>query len=81
MKRNIPWTKTLLEDFVSEALLTEDEEQVLRTRVSGWSIVRQSIEFNMSTATISRIIKHINNKYDNLHNQFPGRFPQRKTSK
>ena len=81
MKRNIPWTKTLLEDFISEALLTEDEEQILRTRVSGWSIVKQSMEFNMSTATVSRIIKHINNKYDNLHIQNPGKYPQRKLSK
>ena len=81
MKRNIPWTKTLLEDFISEALLTEDEEQILRTRVSGWSIVKQSMEFNMSTATVSRIIKHVNNKYDNLHRQNPSKYPQRKISK
>lgn len=73
--------KTLLEDFIIEGLLTEDEENIMRTRITGWSIVKQSMEFGMSTATISRIIKKAKKKYDYLHKQFPERFPERKQSK
>lgn len=81
MAHQVPWTKTLLEDFIIEGLLTEDEENIMRTRITGWSIVKQSMEFGMSTATISRIIKKAKKKYDYLHKQFPERFPERKQSK
>ena len=81
MTHQVPWTKTLLEDFIIEGLLTEDEENIMRTRIAGWSIVKQSMEFGMSTATISRIIKKAKKKYDHLHKQFPERFPERKQSK
>ena len=81
MTHQVPWTKTLLEDFITEGLLTEDEENIMRTRIAGWSIVKQSMEFGMSTATISRIIKKAKKKYDYLHKQFPERFPERKQSK
>lgn len=81
MTHQVPWTKTLLEDFIAEGLLTEDEENIMRTRIAGWSIVKQSMEFGMSTATISRIIKKVKKKYDYLHKQFPDRFPERKQSK
>ena len=81
MTHQVPWTKTLLEDFILEGLLTEDEENIMRTRIAGWSIVKQSMEFGMSTATISRIIKKVKKKYDYLHKQFPERFPERKQSK
>ena len=57
MKLKVPWTKSMLEKFIEEALLTEDEEKIIRTRIAGWSIVKQSMEFGMSTASISRIIK------------------------
>lgn len=63
MTPKVPWTKTMLEKFIDEALLTEDEERVLRTRIAGWSIVKQSMEMGLSTATVSRIVKSIVKKY------------------
>ena len=80
MNLKVPWTKTLLEDFISEGLLTEDEEKLIRTRIAGWSIVKQSMELNCSTATISRMIKKLRQKYDGLHKAFPNRFPERQKS-
>lgn len=74
MWRNVPWTKTMLEDFIKEGLLTEDEEKLIRTRIAGWSIVKQALEFEMSTATVSRHIKKIQNKYEELHKLYPDRF-------
>lgn len=81
MRPKVPWTKSMLEKFIEEALLTEDEERILRTRIAGWSIVKQSIEFGMSTASISRIIRGIKRKYVVLQPQFPDIFPQMKISK
>jgi hypothetical protein len=78
---NIPWTKTMLEKFIDEALLTEEEEKILRTRVAGWSIVKQSLELGLSTATISRIVKHLVDKYKAIQPKFPDIFPPYKESK
>ena len=45
MKTKVPWTKTMLDKFIEECLLTEDEERILRTRIAGWTIIKQSMEF------------------------------------
>ena len=75
MKPKVPWTKTMLEKFIDEALLNADEEKILRTRIAGWSIVKQSLEFGMSTASVSRIVKNIQYKYMAIQPQFPDIFP------
>lgn len=80
IKNQVPWTKTLLEDFISEALLTEDEAFIMRTRCSGWSQVRQSMELGTSTSNISKIINSCKEKYDIVAEQFPDRFPVRTVS-
>lgn len=81
MNPKVPWTKSMLEKFIDEALLTNDEEQVLRTRIAGWSIVKQSMEMGLSTATISRIIKNILKKYKAVQPLYPDIFPPLKESK
>lgn len=81
MRPKVPWTKSMLEKFIEEGLLTEDEERVLRTRIAGWSIVKQSMEFGMSTASVSRMIRGIKRKYIALQPQFPDIFPPMKISK
>lgn len=81
MNPKVPWTKSMLEKFIDEALLTKDEEQVLRTRIAGWSIVKQSMEMGLSTATISRIIKNISKKYQAVQPLYPDIFPSLKESK
>lgn len=81
MKTKVPWTKTLLEKFVEEGLLTKDEEKILRTRIAGWSIAKQSMELGMSTATVSRIIKDIKQKYSTVSSNHPDFFPNIKPSK
>lgn len=81
IKRQVPWTKSLLESFITEGMPTKDEEFVMRTRCSGWSQVKQSMSLNVSTSTISNIITKCKRKYDYLHQQFPDRFPERVTSK
>ena len=81
MRLKVPWTKSMLEKFIEEALLTDDEERVLRTRVAGWSITKQSIELSISSSTISRIIRNIRQKYITIQASAPDVFPALKPSK
>lgn len=62
--KDIIWNKIILDEFIKLAILTETEEKILRTRIAGWSRVKQSLEFNMSVSTVDCIIKMINQKYD-----------------
>lgn len=78
MKHKVPWNRTLLEDFIQEGLLTEDEEFIMRTRLAGWSQVKQATERSISTATVSNIVRRLKDKYNELSGQFPDRFPPMK---
>ena len=64
--KDILWNKIMLNEFIELALLTETEEKILRTRIAGWSRVKQSMEYNLSLQTVDRIIKTINQKYDQV---------------
>lgn len=79
MSKQVPWNKLILEEFIREACLTKDEEMIIRTRVAGWSRVKQSMELNMSLATVDRLIKSLKKKYDNVQKYDPI-LPPRKTS-
>lgn len=81
MNPKVPWTKTMLEKFIDEALLTKDEEQVLRTRIAGWSMMKQADEMGLSVTTVSRIIKNISRKYKAVQPLYPDIFPPLKKSK
>lgn len=79
MSKQVPWNKYIVERFVELALLTKDEEMVLRTRVAGWSRVEQSMKLGMSVATVDRIIARLKNKYDDIQ-KFDPLLPPRKSS-
>lgn len=66
MASQVQWNKLILETFISEALLTKEEEMIIRTRIAGWSRTRQAEELGMSVGTIDRYIKRIKIKYDNV---------------
>lgn len=61
---DIIWNKIILNEFIDLACLTETEEKILRTRIAGWSRVKQSMEFNMSVSTVDSVIRMIKLKYD-----------------
>lgn len=62
--KDIIWNKIILDEFIRLAILTETEEQILRTRIAGWSRVKQAMELNLSVSTVDCIIRMINQKYD-----------------
>ena len=38
---SVPWNRVILEEFTSLAILTPEDEKILRTRAAGWSQIRQ----------------------------------------
>lgn len=80
MKHQIPWNKTILEDFIEEGLLTDEEAHLMTLRTRNKSTVYQATALNVSTATVDRMVVELKKKYDQLHEQFPDRFPKRHRS-
>ena len=80
MANQVPWNKIILERFIELALLTKEEEMIIRTRVAGWSRVKQANELNMSLATVDRHISKLKTKYDEVQ-KYDVLLPPRKYSK
>lgn len=80
MAHEVMWNKLIMEEFIREAVLSEEEELILRTRVKGWTRTKQSIELDMSLSTIDRIISRLKDKYDSVAKYDPV-LPPRKTGK
>jgi hypothetical protein len=81
MTHQVPWSAKLLDNFIKLGLLNDEEEFVIRTRIKGWSQVKQALELGVSTSTIALICRRLKNKYDDLVIQYPDIFPERKKSK
>lgn len=79
MAHQVPWNKIIVETFIEEAMLTKDEEWILRTRVAGWSRTKHAVELNMSIANVDKIISRLKQKYDNVQKYNP-LLPPRKPS-
>ena len=79
MAHQVLWNKIIVETFIKEAMLTKDEEWILRTRVAGWSRTKQAVELNMSIANVDKIISKLKKKYDNVQKYNP-LLPPRKPS-
>lgn len=77
MSKQVPWNKIILEEFISLAVLTDEEEKIIRTRVKGWTITKQAMTFGMSPAAVNRIIRRLKIKYDNVQPYSPLLPPRR----
>ena len=79
MPGEVPWNKLILEEFIKEALLTKEEEMIIRTRIAGWTRTKQSLELGMSLSTIDKIIRRLKDKYDSVQ-KYGVLLPPRKES-
>lgn len=79
MAHQVPWNKIILEEFIRLAILTKDEEAVMRTRVAGWTRVEQSMKLGMSLAKVDKITARLKKKYDGVQ-RYSAILPPRKTS-
>lgn len=79
MAKQVPWNKIILEEFINLAMLTTEEEEIMRTRIAGWTRVEQSNKLGMSLATVDRHIRRLKIKYDSVQKYSPI-LPPRKES-
>lgn len=80
MAKQVLWTQQVLEAFIEKALLTEDEEFIMRTRCRGMTVVQQAMKLNKSESAVNKAISVIKLKYDAVQKEFPDLFPERKDS-
>ena len=80
MSHQVIWTRRVLETFIREGNLTPIEEQIMRTRVKGWTRTRQSEELNLSLSALDVYIRRLKKKYDAVQKEHPGEMPKRKAS-
>lgn len=66
MAHQVLWSVPILEEFIRLAGLTKEEEEVMRMRVAGHSIIEQSHTLGMSISKVNRIISRCKVKYDNV---------------
>ena len=64
MAHQVLWSTPVLEEFIRLGNLTKEEEEVMRMRVAGKSILEQSYALGMSVSTVNRIVSRCKVKYD-----------------
>lgn len=77
----VMWTNRVLEEFIKQACLSEDEAFIMRTRVKdNWPISKQAIHLNRSEQCIHKMVARLKKKYDAVQKESPDIFPVRKKS-
>lgn len=57
--------KQIYDDFISKTILTDNEKDILMRYIRNDSLVKIAEDTKQSTATISRVIASIKDKYNN----------------
>lgn len=57
--------KQIYSDFISKTILSNTEEEILIRYIRNDSIVKMSNDLSLGTATVSRIISTLKDKYSN----------------
>ena len=79
MAKQVPWNKIFLDEFISLAMLTEEEQSIMRTRIAGWTITEQAQKLSMSESKVNSIISRLKHKYD-IVQPYSEILPPRKSS-
>lgn len=80
MAKQVPWNEIIYTEFVRLGMLNEFEREVLRTRIMGYSIVKQASVLNCSESTVSRTVANLKKKYDEVQ-PHSDKLPPRRSSK
>lgn len=80
MTKQVIWTNKVLQAFIVEGNLSEDEILIMTTRAKGWTITQQSLKFNMSKSKIDKIIARLKVKYDIVQKDNQDTMPVRRSS-
>ena len=71
------WTKKLVDTFIKEGMLTEEEKEVLLLIVKGYTIEEQAELLNVSDSKVNRITRRLKIEYDALQDTIK-ELPKRK---
>lgn len=80
MSHQVVWTDKVLQTFIKEGNLSDDEILIMTTRVKGWTITKQSMSFHMSKSKIDKMVARLKVKYDAVQRDNPDTMPERKFS-
>lgn len=78
--QQVKWTKNLLNDLYEYALLNEDEQYIMESRIKGVPVSMQAVHLCCSESTVHRMIAKIKKKYDAVQKEHPDKFSPRKKS-
>lgn len=90
MPKSLVWSKIIMETFFEESGINDriklgDQkarilEGIMRTRVAGWTVVKQAEEFSISVDTVNKYIRELKDLYDETQ-KYSMILPTRKQSK
>lgn len=64
MKKELS-VKQIFDDFINKTILNDTEKDILIKYIKNESIIQISSDLSLSTATVSRIIAELKEKYNN----------------
>lgn len=79
MAKQVPWNNFIYSRFCELAMLSEEEQFILRTRIQNWPVSKQAMELNCSESLIHKRINMLKKKYDAVQ-KLDSRLPERKKS-
>lgn len=64
MAHEVLWNQPIVDEFKRIAILTKEENDILLSRIQGYTISEQAEMFHMSKGKVKKIIRRLKDKYD-----------------
>ena len=74
----MPWDQQILDEFIRRALLSEEDQWLLRSRIGGMSRSQQAEHLGLSERSVDRRISRLKAKYDHVQRGSSGLPPRRR---
>lgn len=80
MAKQVIWTKYTFDTFVREGMLTPFEQEILKTRIEGMTILQQAQHLHCSKSTVEKTIASLKKRYDEVQKRLPDLPVRRKSA-
>lgn len=77
MQTKAKWNNEMLEEFIKLAKLNDFQKEILHLYCDGQFLYAIADKMNCCQRTISRELKKIEKKYDEVHRLYPDKFPDK----
>lgn len=78
MAQQVPWDQQILDEFIRRALLSEEDQWLMRSRIGGMSRSQQAEHLGLSERSVDRRISRLKSKYDHVQPGSSGLPPRRR---